>query len=989
MFIKKCIFALLGLGVLLASSCKDEPYIPSFNPEENDRYLGRQNVITLWGETEDFGKPDFVCILRAEDGSLISRKGAHLRMGGKSTLTFETGLKPGVYRLLCLRTPEVPINGDTVWNEFGLGCRVEISETDTARVLDYYSKVMKMSGHGTEDDPFIVSSPDHLKRLRSITNDQIKNNLLLPKTHFRQMADIDMDKASWDSDHEFGWLAIGNMPNNPFRGIYDGNGYRISNLWAKRGNSAGIGLFGYSEKAVFKNITMSNPNMEGNFAVGAIVGGAVSAGNKRDKTALFGCSTSGGYISAGKGSVGVGGLVGNVDTYGMILLDSCSNLGTSVSGAYGVGGLLGTGSLYSQSYLQKCENIASVTSDFTGAGGMVGSVDSLFVISCTNSGLIKGSKAYNPNDNDNGGYGTGGIAGGTGVSYIYSSTNNGEVKGHTGVGGIIGSTRVGSEELMFNNTLVKSCRNNGNIEGEQSVGGVCGEAQFGCYAVYNTGEVKALGSGASVGGIVGNSSIAVAHNALNTGRISGTDLSGAGGIVGTSTWGAVFACQNLGDIDVSARYTGGILGLGGNYTMMNYCFNSGYIQNGGNGPTGGLIGEIGDPRNWSFNDIASCVLGGTECVLGMLGPVIAVAGEALEGGASIAEKALGKLVHVLHITETALDWTTMIADGVYFAEGITEMVTEEEAELIETSLKENMAETDASVKAEMKSLRENAAAAQWFASPEFDTATMTQYMLNINNLLSFYEASDENNAVINFNINNNREERYEKLEQDKKTQEIVQKVIAGTCICVAATTAVASIFVTGGTSTAIALTAVGAIATVIGGVNAIVEGATDFQNNAAIVSQCVNMGKVKADGADKVGGVAGHLQQYVVLKDCLNLGSYEGSANKNGGIVGRGDSRSETLRCLNIGKGWGDPLVNSSGDFVDHSGLYFYSPLYPGYSDTNMPAGMKGLGLSELKNKNSYNGWDINGANSKWELTNTDGYFPVPFNSEMQEEVEE
>lgn len=173
-------------------------------------------------------------------------------MGGKSTLTFETGLKPGVYRLLCLRTPEVPINGDTVWNEFGLGCRVEISETDTARVLDYYSKVMKMSGHGTEDDPFIVSSPDHLKRLRSITNDQIKNNLLLPKTHFRQMADIDMDKASWDSDHEFGWLAIGNMPNNPFRGIYDGNGYRISNLWAKRGNSAGIGLLAIRKKLYSK-----------------------------------------------------------------------------------------------------------------------------------------------------------------------------------------------------------------------------------------------------------------------------------------------------------------------------------------------------------------------------------------------------------------------------------------------------------------------------------------------------------------------------------------------------------------------------------------------------------------------------------------------------------------------------------------------------------------------------------------------------------------
>ena len=40
--------------------------------------------------------------------------------------------------------------------------------------------------------------------------------------------------------HQFGWLSIGNVPNNPFRGIYDGNGYKIKNLWATRQNSTGI-----------------------------------------------------------------------------------------------------------------------------------------------------------------------------------------------------------------------------------------------------------------------------------------------------------------------------------------------------------------------------------------------------------------------------------------------------------------------------------------------------------------------------------------------------------------------------------------------------------------------------------------------------------------------------------------------------------------------------------------------------------------------------
>ena len=74
---------------------------------------------------------------------------------------------------------------------------------------------------------------------------------------------------------------------------------------------------------------------------------AVSAGDMRDKTSLIGCTTSGGYIKASKKRKGPGGLVGVVDLYGMIAMDSCVNTSTPVSGSYGVGGLLGVGSLYS------------------------------------------------------------------------------------------------------------------------------------------------------------------------------------------------------------------------------------------------------------------------------------------------------------------------------------------------------------------------------------------------------------------------------------------------------------------------------------------------------------------------------------------------------------------------------------------------------------------------------------------------------------------
>ena len=981
-FLWRCL--ILAMVCMMAAACDDTPDGP-VSPGENDSFAGLNRKIILDHETEDFSFSDIICYIKAPDGSLITRHGRHALTGGTSVLDLDNGLKDGEYRLLSIVGLEVD-GGDTIRQEYGLGCRVELSDGAVAKILDAYSRVMRLYGEGTADDPFIVSSSDHFKRIRSIANDQMKNNLLFEKTHFLQTNDIDMDKASWDSDHDFGWIAVGNIPNNPFRGVYDGGGYAISNLWSARPGSAGVALFGYTEKAVLKNIRMENPRMEGNFAVGSIVGGAVTGGNSRDKTALFGCSTRGGYVKASDGSVGAGGLVGEVDLNGVILMDSCINAGTPVSGSYAVGGLLGAGSLYSQSYIQNCANHASVTSDFTGAGGMVGSVDSLFVVSCVNLGEIKGSRAYNPSDENNGGFGTGGIAGGAGMSFIYSSSNQASISGHTGVGGIIGSTRLGSDELLFNNTLVKSSFNTGSVSGETAVGGICGEAQFGCYAVYNTGEVTARARRAYAGGVVGNSSVAVAHNAINTGNITAPDAECVGGVVGKATWGAVFACQNLADLRVKAAYAGGILGLAGNYTVVNYCFNGGSLYNTGSGPTGGIAGEIGDPREWSADNIISCVLGGTECVLGVLGPVIAVAGEAFSEGASAAAHVLHKLTHVLHIAESGLDWILMATDTLILSEGIYEMVSEEEAEMVESSLKASASKTDADVRNAMAAMRQGYRIGAGMLPDGISSEVAAEYIENLGALLTFYEASDENNTTVNYNINHEREERYETIEEQKHIKEIVQKVVAGTCICVSATAAIASGFVTAGTTTAVALTVIGTVATIVGGVNAIIEGATDYKNNAVIVSQCFNAGSVGSDTREYTGGIAGHLMQYCVIRDCVNTGAYTGSVVNGGGVVVRGDAHFLMERCLNVGASWGHPVFASVGtgstQRLNHYYLGSYEPVYGVGQFTP-------LTLPLLCRPESYQGWDINGKESIWRVNAAEGYFPVPLHSEMEAPVEE
>ena len=160
---------------------------------------------------------------------------------------------------------------------------------------------------------------------------------------------------------------------------------------------------------------------------------------------------------------------------------------------------------------------------------------------------------------------------------------------------------------------------------------------------------------------------------------------------------------------------------------------------------------------------------------------------------------------------------------------------------------------------------------------------------------------------------------------------------------------------------------------------------TAYQNNAVIISQCVNMGRVKADNASRIGGIVGHMQQYGIVKDCLNGGRYEGNSTKAGGIVGRGDSRFEAHNCLNVGDKWKDPLINSYGDFTSLSNLYYYGQ--PVIYENN--SYLTNLSIDELCDPKKYKNWNINKTNSIWHVTESKGNFPVPFHSEMEEEIKE
>lgn len=556
------------------------------------------------------------------------------------------------------------------------------------------------------------------------------------------------------------------------------------------------------------------------------------------------------------------------------------------------------------------------------------------------------------------------------------------------MGGIIGSTRIGKAggnlggELLYNNVLAKDCGNVAAVSGRTSVGGICGEAQFGGYEVVNTGAVSATDNQSTLGGIVGNTSIAVIYNVVNQGTVTAAKAESAGGIVGKTSFGALFGCQNFGTLNVTSTYTGGIAGWVGNYTVANYCFNGGTINDSGNRSTGGIIGEAGDAREWTGMDIAGCVVGAAEIVMGIAGPAISVIGKTLTDGVMKGSKAFEEFLHVLHIGEATIDWSLIAYDQIVYGIGIYDIITEKELDEMQTNLEATAGGISSEVKSRIQAIQAGYTVDTASLPPGIDGSTISSYINNHNTVMKFFEASDVNNSTVYYNMNRTREDRVKHIESQREVTEIITKSIAGACIAVGTVAAVVSAFATGGSTLAIAAGIIGPVATVIGGANAIFECATNFTVNAIVVKQCTNVGTVNAPSADYPAGIIGYMQQYCMATDCLNAGKF-GPTNKkhSGGITSYASAESVVERNVSIGTNWHSPIVASSKSSFSHDDNIYYIgssfDIYGGYET--------GATLDDLHNKAFFKVLlNTDGAMPLWQVADKQGSFPIPYHSEME-----
>ena len=445
---------------------------------------------------------------------------------------------------------------------------------------------------GTEQNPYEISTATQLKA--------INNNL---SACYKLTANIDLNGEDF--------TPLGNAESGTFSGIFDGNGFTISNLNVFSGKFAG--LFGCNEGTI-KNVKLSGIYVYGTRYIGGVVGQNTTLGS------VFNCSVSSGDIEADDGinEIYAGGIIGYNEGFVEGTFSNNANLKINNESSSAVaGGIIGkNNSVYSVNITDSTNtgNISASGSKNTYCGGLVGiNTSAVEITNSTNTGNV--SYSYTTSYSYSGGF----------VGYndngaitITNSTNTGNVSSsytdsYSYFGGFVG---YNSGYLT-----ITDCTNSGNVLSSYDYpsfsGGFVGynSGDLTITNSTNTGNVSSPGTGS--GGFVGyndNGAITIT-NGTNTGNVSSSSSSASysGGFVGSNEGTLTITdCTNTGNISSSSSdsvsYSGGFVGVDyeGTITISNST-NTGNIS----GSSGGFVGS------YSYNSKRTII--DSYCLTGSVG----------------------------------------------------------------------------------------------------------------------------------------------------------------------------------------------------------------------------------------------------------------------------------------------------------------------------------------------------------------------------------
>ena len=172
-------------------------------------------------------------------------------------------------------------------------------------------------GDGSAGDPFQVSTPAQLQYLARA----IDSGAGLSGKKIVLTANIDL-------------AGCGFSPNGsgvPFEGVFDGQGFSISNLSVSKPSTSYAGLFSTASLAEIKNLVLISPTIVALSYSGAVIG-------QGDGTDLTNISVVNASVT---GASRVGGLVGQLENQTGQTMENLRVSGSTVTGQSGVGGVIG------------------------------------------------------------------------------------------------------------------------------------------------------------------------------------------------------------------------------------------------------------------------------------------------------------------------------------------------------------------------------------------------------------------------------------------------------------------------------------------------------------------------------------------------------------------------------------------------------------------------------------------------------------------------
>lgn len=449
----------------------------------------------------------------------------------------------------------------------------------------------KLSGKGTQQEPYLINTLDELKMMRA--------SLVHGKTLYYKLENS-IDMARVENWEPLNW-------EDPYdcEIVFDGNGKTLSNLKSENTAYAGFAgvLYGELHHVTFENAQISNNHNCG------VIGGYIGTGGKPGY--VHHVNVTGGSKVTVKGEhdgIACGGLASNAREARVenctvnctVLNESNTSNSTDKKNRNATGGMIGKtiGPDCSLSGLHFTGSVTSNTEKYT--GGILGwqEINEVDIVDCTVDATITSGAER-----------VGGIVGHFQGGTISGCTVKGEVV-QTGnldnTGGIAG--------IVTEKSIIKDCIVEASVSSKgQMIGGILGQAEngvdiTGCMV---SGSVT-TGEKGYVGGICAQTNNA--NSTFESCTVSGPISGGwyVGGILGynnnADTW--VKHCKCSSTINRTGNNNGGIVAIcaGDKIMQIERCEFSGTIYGGDN--LGGIIGLM--RKNTSAKSfVKNCKFSGT------------------------------------------------------------------------------------------------------------------------------------------------------------------------------------------------------------------------------------------------------------------------------------------------------------------------------------------------------------------------------------------